>query len=303
MTDRLSALRVFVRVARSGSFSRAARELGLSQPSASRIVAALEREIGVTLFRRSTRALSATEAGAEYLARVETALAALDEAEQAARGSGELRGVLRVAASSSFTEHALIPGLGEFLMRNSKLRTVLLVNDQRQALLTEGVDVAFRFGTLTDSAATARRLGSIERVLVASPAYVRRAGRPKVPADLGSHAIIEGPAGAEGWTFQKDGRRVSLRLEGRLVVSANQSAVAAAVAGLGIVTTGIIAASKELANRTLVRVLPEWQMDVVDVHAVFPSGRRAKPAARALADHMAGAFRDWATISSKREFS
>ena len=302
MTDRLSALRVFVRVARSGSFSRAARELGLSQPSASRIVAALEREIGVTLFIRSTRALSATEAGAEYLARVETALAALDEAEQAARSSGELRGVLRVAASSSFTEHALIPGLGEFLMRNPKLRTVLLVNDQRQALLTEGVDVAFRFGTLADSAATARRLGSIERVLVASPGYVRGAGRPKVPADLGSHAIIEGPTGTEGWTFQKDGRRVSLRLEGRLVVSANQSAVAAAVAGL-LATTGIIAARKELANHTLVRVLPEWQMDVVDVHAVFPSGRRAKAAARALADHMAGAFRDWATISSKREFS
>ena len=89
-----------------------------------------------------------TEAGAEYLGRVETALAALDEAEQAARGTGELRGVLRVAASSSFTERALISRLDEFLVRNPKLRMVLLVNDQRQALVTEGVDVAFRFGSL-----------------------------------------------------------------------------------------------------------------------------------------------------------
>jgi len=170
---------------------------------------------------------------------VETALAALDEAEQAARGTGELRGVLRVAASSSFTERALIPRLDEFLVRNPKLRMVLLVNDQRQALVTEGVDVAFRFGSLDDSAATARRLGSIERVLVGSPAYLRRAGRPKAPADLKSHAIIEGPIGTDGWTFEKDGRRISLRLEGRVVVSANESAVAAAVTGLGIATTSI----------------------------------------------------------------
>jgi len=95
----------------------------------------------------------------------------------------------------------------------------------------------------------------------------------------------------DGWTFEKDGRRVSLRLEGRLVVSANESAVAAAVAGLGIAATGIIASRKELANRSLVRVLPDWQMGSVDVHVVFPSGRAAKAAARALAEHMAEAFR------------
>jgi DNA-binding transcriptional LysR family regulator len=288
----MSALRVFVRVARAGSFSRAARALGLSQPSASRIVATLEKEIGAVLLTRSTRALSLTEAGAEYLGRVESALGDLDEAEQAARGTGELRGVLRIAASSSFTEHALIPRLDEFLRRNPKLRMVLLVNDQRQALVTEGVDLAFRFGSLADSAATARRLGRIERVLVASPAYLRRAGSLKAPGDLNSHSIIEGPMGTEGWTFEKDGRRVSLRLEGRLAVSGNEGVVAAAVAGLGIATTGIIALRKELANHSLVRVLPEWRLAAVDVHAVFPSGRVAKPAARALVDHMAGAFRE-----------
>ena len=291
MAERISALRVFVRVARSGSFSRAARELGLSQPSASRIVSALEREIGATLFTRSTRAVSLTEAGAEFLGRVETALAVLDQAEHAARGTGELRGVLRLAASSSFVVHALIPRLDEFLVRNPKLRAVLLVNDQRQALVTEGVDVAFRLGSLDDSAATARRLGSTEHVLVGSPAYLRRAGRPKAPDDLKSHAIIHGPIGMDGWTFEKGGRRVSVRLEGRLVVSSNESAIAAAVAGLGIVSTSILASREELASRSLVRVLPDWQMGSVDVHAVFPSGRAAKPAARALAEQMAEALR------------
>lgn len=291
MADRMSSLRVFIRVARSGSFSRAARELGISQPSASRTVAFLEKDIGATLFTRSTRALSLTEAGAEYLTRVEAVLAALDEADHAARGTGELRGQLRIAASSSFTEHIIIPRLGGFLARNPKLRVVLLVNDQRQPLITEGVDVAFRFGSLGDSSATARRLGSIERVLVASPAYLRGAGRPKAPAELSSHAIIGGPTGTVDWTFEKDGRRVSLRLDSRLVVSANEGAVAAAIAGLGIANTGSIAARREIANGALLRVMPDWQMGSVDVHAVFPAGRAAKVAARALADDMIGAFR------------
>ena len=292
MSDRLSALRLFVRVARAGNFSRAAREFGLSQPSASRIVATLEGEIGASLFTRSTRALALTEAGVEYLARVEPVLAALDEADHEARGTGELRGVIRVAAASSFTVHAVIPRLPDFLKDHPRLRVELLMNDLRQALISEGVDVAFRFGPLDDSTATARRLGSIQRVLVASPAYLRRAGRPKVPADLNSHALLVGPMAADRWTFEKNGRQVSLRPEGRLVVSANEGAVAAAVAGLGIASTGIIAARKPLANRKLVRVLPDWETGSVEVHAVFPAGRASKAAARALADHMLGAFAD-----------
>ena len=292
MSDRLSALRLFVRVARAGNFSRAAREFGLSQPSASRIVATLEGEIGASLFTRSTRALALTEAGAEYLARVEPVLAALDEADHAARGTGELRGVIRVAAASSFMVHAVIPMLPDFLKDHPRLRVELLMNDLRQALISEGVDVAFRFGPLDDSTATARRLGSIQRVLVASPGYLRRAGRPRVPADLSSHALLVGPMAADRWTFEKNGRQVSLRPEGRVVVSANEGAVAAAVAGLGIASTGIIAADKPLANRKLVRVLPDWETGSVEVHAVFPAGRATKAAARALADHMLGAFAD-----------
>ena len=290
MSDRLSALRLFVRVARAGSFSRAGRELGLSQPTASRTIAALEREVGAALLTRSTRALALTEAGAEYLARVEPALAALEEAEQAARGTGELRGAVRVAASTSFTVHALIPRLEEFLKRHPKLRIVLLVSDQRLPLITEGVDVAFRLGALADSNATARRLGSMPRVMVASPAYLRRAGRPKAPADLSAHVIVAGPLGAGRWTFEKDGRQESVELEGRIAVSTNEGALAAAAAGLGIVTTGLIAARSALANGTLASVLPDWRMGSVDVHALFPAGRAAKPAARALADHVAGEF-------------
>src|SRR5438093_8475293 len=134
MTDRMVALRLFVRVARTGNFSRAARELGLSQPSASRIVAALEKEVGALLFTRSTRALALTEAGAEYLARVEPALAELEDADHAARGTGELRGIVRVAASSSFYVREETHRLPDFLYKHSKHRDVLLDNVQDHAV-------------------------------------------------------------------------------------------------------------------------------------------------------------------------
>lgn len=294
MSDRLTALRLFVRVARAGNFSRAAREFGLSQPSASRIIAALEKDIGESLFTRSTRALSLTEAGAEYLARVEPALAAIEEADQAVRKTGDFRGVVRAAASSSFAVRLMIPRLPGFLKDHPRLRIELLINDQRQSLISEGVDVAFRFGSLADSRATAWRLGSVQRVLVASPAYVRRSVRPKSPADLSSHELILGPnemAGG-GWTFEKDGRQVSLRPQGRFHASANDGAVAAAVAGLGIACSGMIGCRADLMSGTLVQVLPEWRLGAVDIHAVFPAGRAAKASARALAEHMRAAFRD-----------
>jgi DNA-binding transcriptional LysR family regulator len=166
MNDRLFALRLFMRVARVGSFSAAGRELGLSQPSASRIIAELEREIGVALLTRTTRAVALTEAGADYLARIEPILAALEEADHAARGTGELRGTLRIGLSSSFGVRELIPRLPPFLKLHPALHMDLRMNDQRQELVQDGVDVAFRFGALTNSSALARRLASPPRLLV-----------------------------------------------------------------------------------------------------------------------------------------
>ena len=158
MTDRLLALRAFVRTARSGSLSRAARDLGLSQPSISRILAQLEAEVGARLLVRTTRAVTLTEAGADYLARVEPLLTALEEADHVVRGTGELRGVLRVAVSSSFGVREVIPRLPKFLERHPALRIDLGISDQRQDLVVDGVDVALRLGSLPDSSVVARKL-------------------------------------------------------------------------------------------------------------------------------------------------
>lgn len=286
MTDRLNALKLFARVAHAGSFSRAGRELGMSQPSVSRVIAALEQEVGAGLLTRTTRALTLTEAGADYLARIEPILAALEEADYAARGTGELRGVLRVALSSSFAVREAIPRLPAFMALHPALRIELLMSDQYQDLVSAGADVALRFGALADSSATARRLCAFERVLVASPAYLARAGAPRMPDDLAGHAVIAGPSGVH-WHFERDGRALSVRVEGQLGISINEGAVAAAVAGLGITATAILGCRAELESGALTRVLEGWRMAPVELHAVFPAGRAVKPAARALAAHLA----------------
>jgi len=287
MTDRLLALRTFVRTAHSGSFSRAGRDLGLSQPSISRILAQLEAEVGARLLVRTTRAVTLTEAGADYLARVEPLLSALEEADHAARGTGELRGLLRVAVSSSFGVREVIPRLPKFLERHPALRIDLGINDQRQDLVVDGVDVALRLGSLPDSSVVARKLAEAPRVLAASPAYLARRGRPRSPGELASHAVIIGPGGPNAWTFKKSGQTQSLRVEGQLMTAVNEGAVAGAVAGLGITLTSLWGCRAEIERGDLSRIMEDWAMDPVEVHALFPSGRVASPAARALIDYLA----------------
>ncbi|RBP14325.1 DNA-binding transcriptional LysR family regulator [Roseiarcus fermentans] len=290
MTDRLLALRIFVRTAHSGSFSRAGRDLGLSQPSISRILAQLEAEVGARLLVRTTRAVTLTEAGADYLARVEPLLAALEEADHVARGTGELRGLVRVAVSSSFGVREVIPRLPKFLELHPALRIDLGINDQRQDLIVDGVDVALRLGSLPDSSVVARKLSEAPRVLAASPAYLARRGRPRNPEDLASHAVIIGPGGASGpnaWTFRKSGQTRSVRVEGQLTTAVNEAAVAGAVAGLGITLTSLWGCRAEIERGDLTRIMEDWTMAPVEAHALFPSGRAASPAARAFIDYLA----------------
>lgn len=293
MNDRLFALRLFSRVARTGSFSAAGRELGLSQPSVSRIIAELERDVGAGLMTRTTRAVALTEAGADYLGRIEPILAELDEADHAARGTGELRGRLRIGASSSFASREVIPVLPAFADRHPALGIELILDDARQDLVAEGVDVALRFGPLADSSARARRIGVARRVLVASPAYLARAGAPASPVELPAHRIVFAPPSrsAGAWTFRKDGKVTSVRVEPQLTVSTNEGAVAAAVAGMGIFSTGNLGCRRELEAGELARVLPDWDMGGAEIHAIYVAGLGARPAARAFTDFLIEALK------------
>jgi DNA-binding transcriptional LysR family regulator len=289
MNDRFFALQLFVRVARLGSFSMAGREMDMSQPTASRIIAALERTVGAALFTRTTRAVTLTEAGLDYLDRAEAILAALEEADHSARGTGELRGVLRVALSTSFAVRTVLPSLPAFTDAHPNLRVEFTLNDAKQDLVGDAVDVALRIGTLVDSTAVARRIGVVHRVLAASPDYLARFGTPRTPSELPNHTVIVGPAGrgSEGWQFKKDGQTTSVRVEGRFILNGAEGATAAAVAGLGIISTGALSVLGELEQGRLLRLLPDWEMGSADINVVLPAGRAAKPSARAFADFMA----------------
>lgn len=292
MNDRLTALKLFVRAARVGNFSSAGRDLGLSQPSASRLIAALEADVGATLFSRTTRAVTLTDAGTTYLARVESILAALDEADHEARGTGELRGVLRVGTSSSFVLREIIPRLPKFLNAHPTLRVELLSNDRHQDLVTESIDVAFRRGSLPDSSATARKVMDDPRVLVAAPSYLEEHGTPLMPSDLAQHSVIIGPAHlSPTLQLSKEGRIASVRVRSQVAVTINEGAIAAAKVGLGIVATSLNIVAAELEPGALVRVLSDWALGSMEVNALFVSGRTIKPAARAFTDFLIGELR------------
>jgi len=282
-------MQLFVRVARSGSFTAAARETGMTQPTVSRIIAAFEKQIGVALLTRSTRAVTLTEAGTDYLACAEAILAALDEADHAARGTGELRGTLRVAMSPSFAVRTVLPRLQGFIDKHPKLRIQFSLDDARQDLIGESVDVAVRIGALSDSTVVARKIGAVRRVLVAAPSYLARAGTPTAPIELARHSLIVGPAGrgSEAWSFRSGGTSTTVRVEGRIVIDNAEGATAAAVAGLGIVSTGQGSVQEELEAGCLIQVLPDWEMAISDIQVVLPAGRAAKASARAFADFIA----------------
>ena len=186
-----------------------------------------------------------------------------------------------------------MPRLDRFLSQHPDLRLELVLSDQRQDLVADSVDVALRIGYLPGVTAVARRIGVSHRLLVASPSYLRRAGAPKTPADLASHALIVGPAsgGPEGWAFRKDGKATSVRVVARVTVTAIEAATAAAVAGLGIASTGHVACRAELEGGALVRVLPDWEMGHAEVKAILTAGRAAKPAARAFVDFLVAELR------------
>ena len=284
----LFSYRLFTRVARLGSFSAAAREVGLSQSQVSRIVAELEADLGTLLLARSTRAVVPTEAGADFLSRMEPILAAVEEAEQSVRGGLELRGVVRISMPTSIGVREIIPRIAPFAAMHPNLHIQVLLADHWQDLVRENIDVAIRLGRLVDSSATSRQIMTISRFILASPSYLRAAGEPTLPEDLQSHRIIAGPASTvpSGWMFKRDGETRTIQLEAHFSTDENEGAVAAATAGLGITSTTAWACRRELESGELVALLTDWETESVPVHAYFPHGSRTRRAGRALIEHL-----------------
>lgn len=281
--------KLYTRVARLGSFSAAAREVGLAQSQVSRMIAELEAGLGTRLLSRTTRAVVPTEAGAEFLRRMEPILAEIDDAENSVRESGELRGQLRIAMPSTMGLRVVAPRLSRFTDQHPQLHIELLLDDQWQDMVREAVDVGIRVGDLPDASGTSKLIGRMHRVIVAAPAYLKRHGVPEAPSALSHHRIVGGPAGshATSWEFERAGETITIDL--RPHVSSNDTAgsLAAAVGGLGIISTTSWACCDEMRNGSLIRLFSEWRTTELPVHAYFPLGRATRMAARAFVDFIA----------------
>jgi DNA-binding transcriptional LysR family regulator len=285
MTDQFAALRVFVRLAHTGSFSKTARELKLSQPTASRMISDLEKHLGVTLFTRTTRAVVLTQAGAEYLDDVQPILHSLAEADHRIRGGSELQGALRVAMASVTASRLILPRLKSFMDEHPQLNIHLFTEDRRQDLILEGIDVALRSGDLSDSSALARRIGSWPLIIAGAPSYLSEHGAPETPADLAAHSfIVAGPAAAQTLELKKNNQCFPLKMTGRLTVQGTDAAVAAGREGLGLVVATLPTLLHDIEAGALKRLMPDWDLGEIGAHALFPSGQSPKPAARAFVE-------------------
>jgi len=293
MSDRHQELIVFVRAAESGSFSKAGRELGLSQPSVSRIVGELETRLGVTLLLRTTRRISVTDAGALLLERARELLAQWEDAEDAARGVDSLRGTIRLALPVVYGTQEIIPRLPKFLDAHPLLRVEMMIADARQDLVAEGADVAIRLGSLSDSVFGARRLALLERYLVAAPDYLNRRGIPATPAELAAHDCIFGPGGLgrESWSFTRNGNVVSVDVQGRVKTDSGSGLFAAVMAGLGVAIGSTAMCAAALRAGTLTRLLTDYALEPVEVHAVFPGGPRLSAKNRAFVQFLVNELR------------
>lgn len=285
--DRLSAIRIFVRVVETGSFSAAARHEEIGQPAVSKAITQLEEWVGVRLLLRSTRTLTPTEAGRDFFVRGKRMLADADEALLAARGNAAgLTGRLRVSASVCFARLHIVPRLPEFMAEHPELEVELVLDDRKIDLIEEGIDIALRMGALADSGMTARKLGEARRKVIATPAYFERHGTPLSPSDLAHHEVViyTRDNGGEAWTFQQGTAQMSVNVRGRVRVTATEGLRAAVVAEMGLGIASEWSFTPELQSGVLVPVMEDWQLPTVSLSAVFPGGRLVSRKARAFAD-------------------
>jgi DNA-binding transcriptional LysR family regulator len=294
MSDHLSQLSTFVRVAELGSLSAAARALSVSLASVSRQIAVLEDRLGARLLERTTRRLALTEGGRTYLERARRILAEVVEADLAfSQFQSEPVGNLMVSGPTLFGQHYLSAAIPAFLARHQRVGVVLDLSDRFVDLVEEGIDVAVRIGEPADSSLIARRLGSFRRVVCAAPAYLAVRGAPAHPEALIDHdcvlATMMQPA--DEWRFVRAGERVVVRVAGRLRASNGDAALQGALGGAGIVLAQSWQIRDHVRAGRLKVLLDDWQTPEVAIQALYPSARHLSPKVRAFVDFLAERWR------------
>lgn len=291
--DIVDGLKAFVATAQTGSFTAAARQLGISNRLTSKYVGELEQRLGLRLFQRTTRKVGLTPAGETLFARAPALLEGLEDLlSDLTEESRGFSGVLRISAPVTFGELYVAGMLGRFAKPHPDLKIDLRLDDRFVDLAAEGIDLAFRIGTSETLSVKSRKLGEIETFLVASPDYIARSGPVRSPADLARHSGIldRNRQQPRRWMFSKDGVEEVVNLEGRFMVNSARAASALAVAGNGIAYSPGFAVSDHLAAGRLVTMLDDYTGETSRVSAVYLEGRSLPRKTRALIDFAAKDF-------------
>ena len=295
--DRIIEMQVFAAVAESEGFAAGARKLGISPPVATRAIADLEGRLGVKLLTRTTRYVRVTDAGKRYLDDCKRILGEILEADDAAAGiNGEPSGHLAITAPVIFGRLYIQPGVTDYLSRYPKMDVTAFYLDRVVNLLEEGMDVGIRIGELADSSMRAAHVGSVRRVLCASPEYINRMGLPETPEDLIQHTIVSSNSvnPTVEWKFNYDR---SVHIKPRLSVNTNDSAIDAVIGGFGIARQMSYQVEPLLKNGQLKIILSEFELKPLPIHILHREGRYASAKIRNFVDLLVDRLRADKTLN------
>lgn len=273
--DRITGVQLFARIVETGSFSKASADLGITQPTATKHVAALEAKLGARLLNRNTRGVSATEIGALYYEKCKAIQRELEEADNlASLLQSQVGGQLRISTSVAFGRRIATPIALRFMREHPQIHVDLSFDDRYVNLVEQGIDVALRMGRLADSALGARYLGTNPWLTAAAPSYLAERGTPRVPADLAQHAclVYSSVQGDDRWQFSgPSGEEQSAPVAGPLRSNNLSAVLAACRAGMGLAVLPWYVARESIADGTIVPVLQDHSLPSQELHAVFPS--------------------------------
>lgn len=304
--DRLAQMQAFVTVAEQQSFAAAARKLGVSPPVVTRLVAALERHLGAVLLERTTRKVQLNDVGARYLSDCKRLLTELEDAEASVSGDHAApRGVLGVTASVMFGRLFVAPLLTKFLARHPQVSARALLVDRVVDLIDEGLDVAVRIAKLSDSSMTSVKVGSVRRVICASPGFLKAHGVPKSPRDLSDlrSFVFSTERSPPSWLFEYRGKPLSVRPRASLLVNSSEAAIDAALNGACITRVLSYMVADHVQAGRLRLVLEEFEAEPLPIHVVYREGRRAPARVRSFVDFVVPRLRESPAVNPGRRRS
>ncbi|OLL28779.1 LysR family transcriptional regulator [Burkholderia sp. SRS-W-2-2016] len=295
MIDRITAMRTFIRIVDTNSFTRAAESLNIPRATATTIVQNLEALLGTALLVRTTRRLSVTPEGAAYYERCAQILADIDEMEASIRhATDNLAGRLRIEMPSAVAGAIVLPALDDFHARYPNLDLTIGVSNRTVDLVSEAIDCSIQLGELPDSNLVAKHLGTLEHVTCASPDYLARHGAPADLAELRAHVAVNCVSPHNGrecdFDFEVDGEALSVKLKGFIQVSDEQAYLSCGLQGLGLIQPARVAAQPYLDSGLLREVLPQWKPVPMPVSVAYVKNRRVSPRVRAFVDWLAELF-------------